>query len=98
MKKCDDSFTFDPVKKITQIETIIDYDEFNILRINFFSGSEPLYKLGKSDWDVERNAGRRVFFEIAPDEQLIGCELSYDDNCFCGVTWLKIKVPSFAGK
>ena len=33
--------------------------------------------------------GRREVFEIADDEQLIGCELDHDKDLFVGVTWIK---------
>ena len=41
--------------------------------------------------------GRVITFEIAADEQLIGCELEYGDpfnlgDFLMGVTWLKWKI------
>ncbi len=51
------------------------------------------------DW-VKDSDGRVEVFEIAEDEQLIGCELHemtyFDGNknrhLFAGVTWIKIKL------
>ena len=68
------------------------------MQINFFSGEELLCRVGYSDdhWSVK--GGRVVTFEIAADEQLIGCELDhgpdYDGkgDFFLGVTWLKWKI------
>jgi hypothetical protein len=43
---------------------------------------------------VNVTGGRVEIFEIAADEQLIGCELDYMGcgfTSFCGVTWLKWK-------
>jgi hypothetical protein len=73
--KVDKSHTFDPNKKITKVECIIQRDEWNILRINFYSEQETLCKVGYGD-DWVKSYGRRVeIFEIAADEQLIGAEL-----------------------
>ena len=36
------SYIFDPQKKITMVETIVNQYEYEILRINFFSGEERL--------------------------------------------------------
>ena len=48
---------------------------------------------GQSDAYVKKWGGRREVFEIADDEQLIGCELDYDDiKNFIGVIWLKMKL------
>jgi hypothetical protein len=50
--------------------------------------------VGRDDDAWVNKCGKRVeIFEIAYDEQLIGCELTYDKNYFCGVTWLKMKIP-----
>ena len=90
---------FDQFKKITKILTIVADDETCILQIKFFSGEELLCTVGGSDDDVKKwNAGRRVVtFEIAADEQLIGCELDHGtmhgyQDFFLGVTWLKWKI------
>jgi hypothetical protein len=79
-------------------------DESHIMRINFYSGrntlinfysgQETLVKVGWSDGDVKKFGGRVESFEIAHDEQLIGCELTYCAEHFHGVTWLKMKIPS----
>ena len=70
------------------------------MQINFFSGEELLCTVGYSDdnWRMKNCAGRVVKFEIAADEQLIGCELDHGTNSlgrgdfFVGVTWLKWKI------
>lgn len=96
------SYIFDPAKKITRIEVIIDKNELQIIQINFFSGTQTLVKVGLDDVD----AGRVESFEIADDEKLIGCKLHEECisiahseveeipvNCFFrGVTWIKVKV------
>ncbi len=60
-----------------------------IVRIDFYSGQEILAKVGMND-DGYMNQfdGRVEKFEIADDEQLIGCELEEDDGYFTGVTWV----------
>ncbi len=70
------------------------YDEEYILRINFYSGQETLVKVGwRNDDDVQNYGGRVEIFEIASDEQLIGCKWDLDEKlCNIGVTWLKMKV------
>ena len=83
---------FNPTKKITKIDCIIDNNEDWIIRINFYSGQERLVTVGLSDEDVEDFGGRVETFEIADYEQLIGCELYHSKLYFAGVTWLKIKV------
>ena len=95
----DQSHTFDRAIKITKIETIFWKDEWEILRINFYSGTQTLAKVGSStDNFVKDNAGRIETFEIATDEQLIGCELDHGTNhigegdYFKGVTWFKWKI------
>jgi hypothetical protein len=64
------------------------------LRINFYSGDKTLVQVGADDAPVKVYGGRVETFEIGTDEQLIGCELSYCDRLFRGVTWLKIILPS----
>ena len=59
--------------------------------MNFYSGQETLVQMGNYDWNVKKYGGRVEIFEIADDESLIGCELDFDEVCFCGVTWLKRK-------
>ena len=54
--------------------------------------------MGSSDYWVHREVDRVEVFEIAEDEQLIGCELDEIDInedipvYFIGVTWIKIKL------
>ena len=94
------SHIFDPYKKITNVVVIMENNESNIMRINFNSDEEILTKVGADDGYVERYGGRVEKFEIAADEQLIGCKLDAGDsyllgeNCFAGVTWVKMKVPN----
>jgi hypothetical protein len=62
------------------------------MRINFYSGKELLVRVGwQDDGYVDWNGRRREVFEIADDEQLIGCELAHSNIYFEGVTWLKMK-------
>ena len=84
--------TFDPVSKITSIEHIFYKDEFRILQMNFYHHKKRLVFLGKSDDIVtEQYRGRTEVFEIADDEQLIGCKVELS-SFFYGVTWKKMKV------
>ena len=93
--KVDKNHTFDPNKKITKVECIVWKNESLIIRMNFHSGQETLLKVGGyTDWYVKEHGGRVESFEIAHDEQLIGCELTYCAEHFHGVTWLKMKIPS----
>ena len=70
------------------------------MQIKFFSGQEELCTVGMTDYDFKKQdfAGRVLTFEIAADEQLIGCELDHGTNqngendYFLGVTWLKWKI------
>ncbi len=77
---------------------IINKREFNIIRMNFYSGQETLVKVGDDDDYVKYFGGRVEIFEIAADEQLIGAELYHGDfdnegyYYFFGVTWLKCKI------
>ncbi len=48
--------------------------------------------VGESDAWVREHGGRRELFDIADDEQLIGCELKKTESYFCGLTWKKMKV------
>ena len=63
------------------------------MQTNFFSGEERLVSIGLPDNLVKDWEGRKETFEMADDEQLIGCEFHYDENYFRGLTWLKWKVP-----
>ena len=85
--------TFDPALKITSIEHIFFKDEFRILQMNFYSGDELLVKVGWDDQTLENDGGRKETFDIADDEQLIGCELGCNDFYFLSVRWLAMKVP-----
>ncbi len=64
--------------------------------MNFYSGQEILVQVGQSDYWVKRIGGRREYFEIAADEQLIGAQLDYRVNSgeeyLIGITWIKMKV------
>ncbi len=62
--------------------------------MNFYSGQEILVQVGEDDSWVKREGGRVEKFEIARDEQLIGCELTFCKDFFCGVTWFMMKIPS----
>ncbi len=82
-----DSHNFDPTKKITKVECIIQRYEHLILQINLYSGKERLIQVvGYSDGIVERWGGRVETFEIADDEQLIGCKLDHCKAYLRGVT------------
>ena len=60
--------TFDPTKKITKVECIINKDECYIIRINFYHHEKILVKVGTgSVIQFERDAGRVEVFEIADD-------------------------------
>ena len=86
------SHTFDPAKKITRVETLIHKDEDVIIQIYFYHHQQKLVQVGwENDGYVKRDGGRIEVFEIADDEQFIGCELDHDKNYFRGVTWLTIK-------
>ena len=61
--------------------------------MNFYSGDELLVKVGWDDQTLENDGGRKETFEIAYDEQLIGCELGCNDFYFLSVRWLAMKVP-----
>ncbi len=92
--KVENSHKFDPNKKITKVECIIEKNEWHILQMNFYSGQETIGKVGDSDFGVADHGGRVEIFEIAADEQLIGAELYLAGNSgyFHGVTWLKCKI------
>ena len=50
--------------------------------------------MGRSDEDfLEMGEARREVFEIADDEQLIGCSLNHNNHYFIGLTWLTMKLP-----
>ena len=91
------SHVFDPSKKITKILTTVEKKGWWIEQIKFFSGEEELCRVGYTDDDwMLRQQCEVESFEIADDEQLIGCQLdqSTEKNLchFRGVTWLKMKV------
>ena len=58
--------------------------------------------MGENDYTVKKYGGRVEVFEIAEDEQLIGCELheigEYFEGSFAGVTWIKIKLTDWSFK
>ncbi len=54
---------------------IIDKDEWSIMSMNFYSGKEILVQTGWRDRPERMFEGSVESFEIADDEQLIGCEL-----------------------
>ena len=56
-----------------------------------YHNDERLVKMGEDDHYVKKNGGRSETFEIADDEQLIGCELYHTSFDFLGVTWIKWK-------
>ena len=90
-----DSHTFDPAKKITKIEVIIHKYDSDILSIDFYHYHQALVSVKYSDdWYIEDYRGRVEVFNIADDEQLIGCKLDKisSNNSFKGVTWIKIQV------
>ena len=94
---CNKSHSFDPTKKITKIEVIIYKHEKMIMQINFYHHQQRLVKVGYGDGGVKTWGGRVELFEIADDEQLIGCKLNETkvrsgDIYFCGVTWLTMKI------
>ena len=80
------------------IECLICRYESAICQINFYHRKELLVKTGWTDKQIKEyhnNLGRREIFQIADDEQLIGCQLDEGlirgVNRFIGVTWLKMK-------
>ena len=54
------SHTFDPAKKITKVEVIIDKHEENILRINFYHREERLVPVGEDNDDIVKEWIGRV--------------------------------------
>ena len=93
------SHVFDKSKKITKIVIIVENSESLIDQIKFFSGEEVLCTVGYDDDFVQHYGGRVESFEIAADEQLIGCELDHgtkydgdEDDFIRGITWLKWKI------
>ena len=88
-----ESHTFEPSKKITKIECHIDkYDQF-IIRIDFYHHQQRLVEVGMSPGQFFHfHGGGSYVFKIAEDEQLIGCEIDFNENELLGVTWLKWKI------
>ena len=87
---------FDPNKKITRIEHFMHQDESGFSQTNFYHNQERLAYIclipeHASTW---HDVYRREVFEIAEDEQLIGCELHHNDWSCLGVTWLKMKISA----
>ena len=73
----------------------ISKGECFIHQIYFYSGQEILVQVGEDDDYVKRWGERVESFEIAGDEQLIGCELDFCKDYFRGVTWLKWKIMNW---
>ncbi len=72
---------------------IIGDNEDHIARINFYSGAKRLVAVGwPNDEKVKEINGRVELFEIADEEELIGCKLDHCKDYLRGVTWLKMKV------
>jgi hypothetical protein len=88
---------FDPAKKITKVECIIDDSLHFVEQINFYSYKEILVRVGWTE-EVGKYYGGKEVFDIAEDEQLIGCELDHCKRIFRGVTWIKMKVPKADSK
>jgi hypothetical protein len=91
------SHSFDPSKKITKVEVMICLYEKWLYQINFYHQQQRLVSVGSSDDDAKDYIIRREVFEIADDEQLVGCELDHGkhfnkNNVIYGVTWIKMKV------
>ena len=89
------SHIFDPIKKISRIQCILMKYEHYILQINFYHHDERLVQLGCTDDSMYQNfggGGRIEVFEIAENEQFMGCELESCESFFRGVTWLKMKL------
>jgi hypothetical protein len=73
---------------------VIHNDETSIMQINFYSGGERLVRVGFYDERAVVFQGNRIeTCDIANDEQLVGCKIDYTKEKFCGLTWLKMKVP-----
>ena len=62
------SHKFNPAKKITRIESIIHFNEYCIVQINFYSGEERLVAVGETDDWVKEYGKRRAIFKIDKDE------------------------------
>ena len=61
--------------------------------MSFYSEQETLVKVGENDYWVKVYGGRVESFEIASEEQLIGCKVSLEKKgFFIGVTWIKMQV------
>ena len=80
--------------KITRIECIIHKKEYDIIQMNFYHNGERLLKAG-IDNSIKILGDRKEVFEIADDEQLIGCELYYEKRFFSGVKWIKMKIMNW---
>ena len=87
------NYIFDPAKKITRIECIVHKSECEIMQMNFYHHQQRLVAVGWDDKFLKIAGRRREVFEIAGDEQLIGCKLEKNkDSCLNGIKWLKMKV------
>ena len=63
-----DSYTFDPAKKITRVECIINRTETMIMQINFFHHDELLVAVGEDEEAIKLMGERREIFEIENNE------------------------------
>ena len=80
-------------QKISRVEVIFNFNEYSILRINFYCQDEVVCGVGQSAKQAESGGKRKEIFEIAEDERLYGCKLQLNGSgLFRGVTWWKIKV------
>ncbi len=78
--KINTSHIFDPNKKISLVEVVINKGEYAIDQINFYSGRELLVQVGLGDDRIYGQRPRWEEFEIAADEQLIGAEFYHGDH------------------
>ena len=86
------SYFFKSYMKITKVECVIWNNETNIMQMNFYRNLQKLVALGMDDEGVKAFGERVEVFDIADDEQLIGCTLFKDSDSFLGVKWMKMKV------
>jgi hypothetical protein len=92
IKDMNESKTFEISKKITKVECLLDTDERVFLGIFFYHGKERLISLRFGFFPGTGYSEKREVFDIAENEQLIGCELNHRLTNFFGVTWIKMKL------
>jgi hypothetical protein len=85
MYDVDKSHSFDLSKKINRIECIINKYEIAIMQIHFYHQDERLVVVGMDEDLVKREGGRVEVFDIAIDEQLVGCKLERFDTFSHGI-------------